>query len=122
MKEQYKSILKNIIFYSVIFLTFLIWNLWIVPVNLDEVWNYGFAHNIFNGLIPYKDFNMVITPLYPFLMALPFYIFGSSMLVFHIFNSLMLTILMFFLYKLIGKKALLFMLILFNNDWISASP
>lgn len=113
MKEQYKSILKNIIFYSVIFLTFLIWNLWIVPVNLDEVWNYGFAHNIFNGLIPYKDFNMVITPLYPILMALPFYIFGSSMLVFHIFNSLMLTILMFFLYKLIGKKALFFMLILF---------
>ena len=86
---------KSIVFYSAIFLIFLVWNLLLVPVNLDEIWNYGFAHNIYNGLIPYKDFNMVLTPLFPFLMALPFYIFGSSMLVFHITNALILTILIF---------------------------
>lgn len=105
--------IKSVIFYSAIFLIFLIWNLLLVPVNLDEVWNYGFAHNIYNGLIPYKDFNMVLTPLFPFLMSLPFHIFGSSMLVFHIFNALMLTALMYFLKKLFGDKSLIFLMFLF---------
>ena len=27
--------------------------------NYDELWNYSFAQNIKNGLIPYKDFNMI---------------------------------------------------------------
>lgn len=104
---------KSIIFYSSIFLIILIWNLLLVPVNLDEVWNYGFAHNMYNGLIPYKDFNMVLTPLFPFLMSLPFYMFGSSMLVFHISNALLLTVLMCFLKKLYGEKSLVFLIFLF---------
>lgn len=105
--------IKSVVFYSAIFLIFLIWNLLLVPVNLDEIWNYGFAHNIYNGLIPYKDFNMVLTPLFPFLMSLPFFIFGSSMLVFHIFNVLMLTVLMYFLKKMYGDRSLVFLIFLF---------
>ena len=105
--------IKSVIFYSVIFIIFLIWNLLLVPVNLDEVWNYGFAHNLYDGLVPYKDFNMVLTPFFPFLMSLPFYIFGSSMLVFHISNALMLTVLLYFLKKLYGDKSLIFLLFLF---------
>ena len=31
--------------------------------DLDEIWNYNFSRNIANGLVPYRDFNMVITPL-----------------------------------------------------------
>lgn len=104
---------KSVVFYSAIFLIFLVWNLLLVPVNLDEIWNYGFAHNIYNGLIPYKDFNMVLTPLFPFLMALPFYIFGSSMLVFHITNALILTILIYILEKMYGNKSLIFLMFLF---------
>lgn len=38
--------------------------------NLDEIWNYNFAKNIADGLIPYKDFNMLQTPLLPFITGL----------------------------------------------------
>ena len=30
---------KSIVFYNAIFLIFLVWNLLLVPVNLDEIWN-----------------------------------------------------------------------------------
>lgn len=30
--------------------------------NLDEVWVFNTARNISNGLLPYKDFNLVTTP------------------------------------------------------------
>ena len=81
---------KKVLLYLTLFCIFLVWNLLLVPLNLDEVWNYGFAHNIYSGLIPYKDFNMILTPFYPFLMSLPFHLFGSSMLVFHIEQAIIL--------------------------------
>lgn len=31
--------------------------------DLDEIWNYNFANCIAKGMVPYKDFNIVITPL-----------------------------------------------------------
>ena len=43
----------------------------IAPLNLDEIWNYGFVHNLVTGLEPYKDFNMVIPPFSLFLFYLP---------------------------------------------------
>ena len=27
--------------------------------NLDELWNYNFARNMANGLVPYKNFSML---------------------------------------------------------------
>lgn len=36
--------------------------------NLDEIWNFNFARNIANGLIPYNDFNMLQTPLLSFIL------------------------------------------------------
>ena len=38
--------------------------------NLDEIWNYNFAKNMADGLIPYLDFNIVTTPLLPFICAI----------------------------------------------------
>ena len=60
---------KKILFYILIFIIFLGFNLLISPMNLDEVWSYGFTKNISSGLIPYVDFNMVITPFYPMIMG-----------------------------------------------------
>lgn len=74
-----------------IFVITLLFNLICKTLDLDEVWNYGFAYNISSGLIPYRDFNMVITPLFPMLGALFLRIFGHSILVYHIFNSLICT-------------------------------
>lgn len=90
-----------------IFIFFLFWNLIVQPLNLDETWNYGFVYNIVRGLVPYKDFNMVITPLYPFLMAIFSFVFGDGILILHIINSVMLTIMFNFIGKLIGEKAYL---------------
>lgn len=108
-----KRYLKNSLLFLFLFCMFLIWNLIFVPLNLDEVWNYGFAHNIYQGLIPYKDFNMILTPLYPFLMSLPFHLFGSSMLVFHIFNAVLLAELSFLLLSLVKEKAWFLILFFF---------
>ena len=83
-----KNILKFIILCTII----LFWTLIINIIQNDEIWNYGFAHNIYSGLIPYKDFNMVITPFYPFMMSLLFHLFGSSMLIFHIEHGLYLVL------------------------------
>lgn len=101
LDKRYKS-LALIIF---LFLLFLLFNLILFPTNLDEIWNYGFSHNLYSGLIPYKDFNMVITPFYPFIMSLGFHIFGSSMLVFHIEHAIILICLCVLLFLLIDKKA-----------------
>lgn len=84
----------------------------IQPINLDEIWNYGFIHNIYNGLIPYKDFNMVLTPLYPFIMSVFFFIFGSNMFVLHIVNALMITGMLYLVEKLLNKDIGIFILLL----------
>ena len=87
-----------------IFIITLLYNLICNPVILDEIWNYGFTYNIANGLIPYKDFNMVITPFYPFLGALFLIIFGKSLLVYHIFNALICTGIFYFMKITLNKS------------------
>lgn len=88
----------------------------------DEIWNYGFVISIYRGLIPYRDFNMVITPLYPFLMSLPFYIFGSNELVLQITNCLLLTLLFVFLDKMIlDKKYLVLLFLIFPSSLLFPS-
>ena len=104
LDKRYKSLIL-IIFLFLLFLLFLLFNLILFPTNLDEIWNYGFSHNLYSGLIPYKDFNMVITPFYPFIMSLGFHIFGSSMLVFHVEHAIILICLCVLLFLLIDKKA-----------------
>ena len=101
VRNSYKKIILGI----VLFILFLVWNLILVPTNLDEIWNYGFSHNLYSGLVPYKDFNMIITPAYPFIMSLGFHIFGSSMLVFHVEHVLILIALSILLFLLLDKKA-----------------
>ena len=98
---------KKIFIFVLLFFSFLFLNLIVNQLQNDEIWNYGFAHNIYKGLVPYKDFNMVITPFFPFLMSLPFHIFGSSILVFHIENAILLVGMSYLIYQLIGEKAFL---------------
>ena len=115
--KKYKSYLKYVFVFvaSLIFLNF-------IPFDLDEIWNYGFMHNMYEGLVPYKDFNMVITPFFPFLFSLPFYIFGSNLLVVNVCQSILITAVYFLLEKLFGKTAnLLLVILFFNYDMIYAS-
>ena len=102
--------IKPYIKFFIIFLFFLLWNLFINRISLDEIWNFGFAHNIYKSLIPYKDFNMVITPLFPIIMSIPFFIFGSSMLIFHIEWAIILTLIFYLLHNYLKEKSYLFIL------------
>lgn len=114
---KYKWVFKYVFIFilSLVFLNF-------IPFDLDEIWNYGFMHNMYNGLVPYKDFNMVITPFFPFLFSLPFYIFGSNLLVVNVCQSLLITLVYVLLEKLFGKNAnILLILFFFNYDMIYAS-
>lgn len=98
MKKAYKYLI-----FIFLFIVFLLFNLIISPLNLDEIWSYGFSNNIISGLIPYKDFNMVITPFYSFLMAIPLLI-NNSILMFHIENTIIITLFLIIIYKLIKEK------------------
>ncbi len=99
-----KKRLKIILFYGTIFLFVLTSNLLIHEFDLDECWNYGFSVGIFNGQIPYRDFNMVITPFFPFLFASFFPIFGSSIFIYHIEQALLVTVFIYLLKKYLNEK------------------
>ncbi len=105
-----RKILISIFLFIFIFAFLLIFNLFIYPNGFDEIWNYGFSYNILNGDLPYRDFNMVLTPLYSFLMAIPLFIFGNNILVFHIFNVFVIILCFFILYKLLGENVWLCMI------------
>lgn len=105
-----KLIIELIIIY-IITLTF---NLTCLELQLDEIWNYGFAHNLATGLIPYQDFNMIVPPLYPFLGSIFLYIFGDTLVSFHIFVALICTLIYYYMKKMApGIHYLAYELLLF---------
>lgn len=87
-----------------IFILTLIFNLICINLSGDEAWNYGFSYNIASGLIPYKDFNMVITPLFPILGALFMILFGKNIIIYHIFNTIICTTIFYYMKKFIPKS------------------
>ena len=95
---------KKILLGILLFILLFVFNLFIYPITLDEIWNYGFSYNILNGKIPYLDFNMVLTPLFSFIMTLPLMMFGNNILVFNIFNIFIILGCFLLLHKLIDDN------------------
>ena len=102
MRERTKSILSDLIMFSVILLT--IASVVIIkPINsLDELWNYNFASNISKGLVPYKDFNMVQTPLLPLINSIFLMIFGNELIVMRILACFLCAGNLFMMYKILN--------------------
>lgn len=71
--------------------------------NLDEIWNFNFAKCIANGLIPYKDFNIIQGPLLPSICAIFLKIFGQEMIVMRVLAIVLNTTILFFTYKIMDK-------------------
>ncbi len=69
--------------------------------NLDELWNYNFARNMADGLIPYKDFNMVTTPLLPMISAVFLKIFGNELIIMRLVETILITTIFFMCYKIL---------------------
>ena len=73
----------------------------------DTYVNYGFSYAILQGEIPYIDFNLVIPPFSPFFYSI-FLIFSKSILCFYLGQAILLAVLFYILFQLLGKKAWLY--------------
>lgn len=88
-------------------------------VDYDTVWGYGFSYNIASGLIPYRDYNMVVGPLYSLIFAIPMYFFGNYLIAFKIGHALVFSIIFLFMYKKIGTKSIFVLLVFMFNATLS---
>lgn len=71
--------------------------------NLDEIWNFNFARNIANGLLPYKDFNMVQTPLLSIICGMILKAFGTELFTMRIVAVVLCSSIMLVAYKILEK-------------------
>lgn len=71
--------------------------------NLDEMWVYNFGRCILNGLVPYKDFNIIITPLFPYICAFLLKIFGNEMVVLRFAEIIETSLILFMIYKILDR-------------------
>ena len=84
----------------VIFFLSLIFSMIYKDLYMDEIWNYGFAHNIANGLVPYRDFYMVTTPLFPMLESLFFKIISMNIVTHFLICSAIMTMIYWYIKKI----------------------
>lgn len=69
----------------------LIHSYYLTPLSSgDEIWAYGFGSNITNGLIPYKDFSMVVGPAFPYFLAFILNVLGKKLIVYHLIIAIMI--------------------------------
>ncbi|MBP5679019.1 MAG: hypothetical protein J6X28_04250 [Bacilli bacterium] len=95
--------LKKYYHYYLCFLLFFFGILFLGYNNTDNIWNYGMAHAIRIGEIPYRDFNIITTPLYAYLMS--FFLLFSDQYLFFVFGQSFLGVFAYsFVYQMIGKK------------------
>ena len=99
MKKYIKYILVFILVYLILVL--------FGSNNTDNIWNYGMAHAIRMGELPYRDFNTISTPFFPYLMSLGLFIYDSYG-VYLLEQAILVTILFYYIYKLIGNKSYIF--------------
>lgn len=102
MKEKSKRLICNISIFLIIALAIAIVVIPKTIGNLDELWNFNFANNVEKGLIPYKDFNMVQTPLLPMVNAIFLAIFGNELIVMRILACLLCAGVLFTFYKILN--------------------
>ena len=76
----------------------------------DGLTQYGMAHAIVMGEVPYIDYNMVTTPLFVFLHAI-FLIIYDSYLTYTIINSIISVLIFYYAEKIIGKHFITYFLI-----------
>lgn len=98
-----KEKLFNITLFILILITILSIILLKPIINLDEIWNYNFARNITNGMIPYKDFNMLQMPLLPFISGMILKIFGNKLIIMRMLAAILCTSVIFVSYKILNS-------------------
>ena len=69
----------------------------------DEIWNFNMARNLLYGNLPYRDFNMIIFPAFPFFLSVLLKIFGNELFVYRIFQIVLGIISLIISWKIIDK-------------------
>ena len=114
-----REVIREILIFLSLYVICFLYSFFISTVYNDEIWNYGFSYNIASGMIPYKDFGMLQTPLYFMLASVFIKIFGAYLYSFHLFNSLILASIIYILYKKLGEKSLIVIPFVFLNCYPS---
>ena len=102
-----KEFLKLLLLFAIFFMISFCYGVFFLPLNGDEIWNYGFSYNIAKGLVIYRDFNVMVTPLYFFLSSIFIHLFGNYLISIHLFDCILIGFLVIILYKRLGLYKLL---------------
>ncbi len=94
-----KESLFNITLYTLIFVVILSIILLKPLGNLDELWNYSFAQNASEGLIPYKDFNMLQMPLLPIIGGIILKLLPNQLLTMRILAAILCSTILYITYR-----------------------
>ena len=103
MKINY-IFLKYILLFVIIFCVSFFVTYVCMPIYCDEVWSYGFSYNISQGMIIYRDFNVLQTPLYFMIASLFIRVFGSYLISIHVFDAILVSLIGLMLYRIIKLK------------------
>lgn len=99
---------RNYVYLICFFVVFFLF-LFLSPSMLfDATWEYGMAHAIVLGEVPYLDFNIITTPFYPFFHAL-FLAVYDSYFVYLCVNAGLFTFLFYLLYKWQAKRTVFYL-------------
>ncbi len=71
---------------------------------VTEGWFSAYAHLIREGLIPYRDFYLFLTPLYPLQLAAFQSVFGESFIALRILGIFVILLLSLFLYLILARR------------------
>lgn len=105
MKEESKKItlFKDILILVVIAIV-AISVIFTKPIsNLDEIWNFNFSRNVADGLVPYRDFNIVQMPLLAIICGIVFKVFGTELIIMRCMAVILMCLIFFMSYKVLKK-------------------
>lgn len=71
--------------------------------DLDEIWNYNISNVFSKGLLPYMDYNTLVTPLLQMLAGLVLKIFPNELITMRILAVLLISGIMFLIYKILDN-------------------
>ncbi len=103
MEDNSKAFIKNASIFIGIILMVCGYTLTKVLGSMDEIWMYNFARCILEGMLPYRDFSIIVTPLLPMILSIFLKIFGQELIVVRILEILETSIILFLVYKILIK-------------------
>ena len=103
---KHKKNIGYILLFLIISIITFLFSYFVFPLHTwDEVWNYGFSYNISKGMVIYRDFNVLQTPLSFFCGSLFIKIFGSYLYSIHIMYAILISIIMLIVFDIIRWKS-----------------